>query len=442
MLLFAEKISPRLAYTADFIGGCFFNEAISITDSVEVFRQFEGPRLNYSRAALTNKEFHIVPLGLLEETGIRAQTLSCFKWKDRKAFFATGGGDIPFDVFSAIFFLLSRYEEYLPFTPDIYGRYPHTQSLAWREGFLDQPLADQWLEDLRAELNLKFPELRYRQTAFKFLPTYDIDMAWSYRHKGIWRNLAGGLRSLLQADWKGLGERIRVLQNRQADPFDSYALLEALHEEFGLSPRYFFLLAGQRGKYDKNISPRQPAFRHLIREISARYAVGIHPSWKSGDEKNLLKMETDELAAITGLPVLASRQHYIRFQLPETFQRLINAGISQDFSMGYGSINGFRASVARPFYWYNLEREEKTRLLLFPFCFMDANAFYEQGLDAAAAKEEFLHYYRSVKAVHGLLISVWHNNFLGGSAPWTDWAAAYRHVLTSIAAGGTPLREP
>jgi hypothetical protein len=68
-----------------------------------------------------------------------------------------------------------------------------------------------------------------------------------------------------------------------------------------------------------------------------KYSIGIHPSWASGDNENLLGSEIETLESATGKKITASRQHYIRFTLPHTFRRLIAAGITDDYSMGYGS---------------------------------------------------------------------------------------------------------
>src|SRR6202171_1492397 len=100
--------------------------------------------------------------------------------------------------------------------------------------------------------------------------------------------------------------------------------------------------------------------------------------------------EVDELAKIIESPVKYSRQHYIRMTLPQTYRKLIDVGIEKDFSMGYGSSNGFRASIASSFYWYDLKAEKKTVLMLFPFCFMDATSFYENGLTPKAAFAELM----------------------------------------------------
>ena len=53
------------------------------------------------------------------------------------------------------FFLLSRYEEYLPHSKDQYGLYAHENSIAYKEGFLHQPLINIWLEDFRKLLEKK-----------------------------------------------------------------------------------------------------------------------------------------------------------------------------------------------------------------------------------------------------------------------------------------------
>jgi hypothetical protein len=128
-------------------------------------------------------------------------------------------------------------------------------------------------------------------------------------------------------------------------------------------------------------------------------------------------------------PITRSRQHYIRFTLPQTYRNLLKHGIQKDFSMGYGSINGFRASVASSFYWYDLEKDTETGLQLFPFCFMDANAFYEQKYTAAQAMNELIHYYHLIRKVNGLMVTIWHNSFLGSDPLYAGWKEVYEVFL-------------
>jgi len=167
----------------------------------------------------------------------------------------------------------------------------------------------------------------------------------------------------------------------------------------------------------------------LIQYHARGYTIGIHPSWQSNDDENLLKEEIEWLEYIADKKILHSRQHYIKLTLPETYRRLINAGIEKDFSMGYGSVNGFRASVASSFFWYDLEKEQQTQLQLFPFCFMDANSFYEQKCTAQQAMTELLNYYNAIKKVNGLMITIWHNHFLGTDAKFAGWREVYEIFL-------------
>ena len=215
--------------------------------------------------------------------------------------------------------------------------------------------------------------------------------------------------------------RAQALKLKIRDPFDCYDWLDDLHKEFDLAPIYFFLVAEERSKYDKNISTNQKAFYGLIEYYSGKYNIGIHPSWQSGDDLNQLKEELEWLETVADRKIVESRQHYIRFRLPETFRRLIDVGIRNDFSMGYGSINGFRASVCSSFYWYDLEKELKTDLLILPFCFMDANSLYEQKHSPQQAYHELVQYYEIIKKFNGLFVSVWHNSILGTDPAFRGW---------------------
>ena len=108
-----------------------------ITTDAEKFRLYDGVKINYSTNRITTEEVCLESTELLFEKGIHPQTIDCFKINNYKAFFKTEGANFPFDIFAASFYLLSRYEEYEPHEKDMYGRYAHENSIAFKEGFLN-----------------------------------------------------------------------------------------------------------------------------------------------------------------------------------------------------------------------------------------------------------------------------------------------------------------
>lgn len=426
LLFYTHTITARLQYIADFVSKELFDEPVTLTTNAADFKAFTGPRINYSEHDFSEQEFFIKSTPLLFETGIRQQNIECFEVNYQKAFFQTSG-DFPFDILAASFYLISRYEEYLPHQKDEYGRYAHTNSLAYNERFLHLPLVNIWLDDLKKQLKKKFPSLVFKRRPFKFIPTYDIDIAWSYKHKGLLRNMGGFVKSIQQGKWWQVKERWQVLRNKLADPYDAYEWLDALHLYCKIKPIYFFLVAQQLQGYDRNTPTSSKALQELIAYFSVVYKIGLHPSWQSSIAENnkVVTEEKEWLEVIIERTPEHSRQHYIKFTLPHNFRRYIECGLLKDYSMGYGSINGFRASVASSFHWFDLEKNETTPLQLFPFCFMDANAFYEQKLTPQKAYEELTHYYNTIKKLNGLFVIIWHNHFLGTDKNFTGWKEMY-----------------
>ena len=442
MLLYTTIASSRLQYTISFIES-IIGQQIVITTDKEHFALENSIKINYSAERIAMNEYHIIPHTLLFSTNVIPTDIAVSECRNNPCFF-THQDNHGFDVFAAIFYLISRYEEYLPHQKDVYGRYAHTNSLAYQHNFLDKPLVNVWIKDLVkqlstvnrlpstesvAELTTYNLQLTTSSTVFSFLPTYDIDIAYAYNHQSIFKNIGGFFKDLLKADIDKVVERASVYSGTKQDPFDTYQWLDTLHKTHQLSPIYFFLLAKQKGIYDKNIPPSVHAMQHLVQQHAATYSVGIHPSWQSGDNELLVKEEIESIKKITNKPCTTSRQHYIRLTLPDTYRILIQNGITQDHSMGYGSINGFRASVASPFYWYDLEKEEVTTLKLYPYCYMDANSFFEQHLSAEESGEELQYYHDTVKAVGGQLIIIFHNHFLTEQPQWEPWRDMYRRFL-------------
>ncbi len=426
MLVYTTINSNRFNYIVSVFFNAWNIKNGRITQNVDEFTNYSGPKINYSTKQITKEELWIVPNGLLSATNITEQKIDVFEWNNLKVFFKTNG-DIPFDFLAASFYLLTRYEEYLPHEQDMYGRYAHTNSIAFKYNFLHLPLINLWMQ----EIEKYFAPFSFHYSSFTFIPTYDIDIAYSYQNHNPLRNAYGFFRDFLKANFDSVAERLQVYTGTKKDPFDIYNWLNLVHQQYQLKPIYFFLLAAKRKGYDKNLSPKIKALQLLIQKHVQQYSVGIHPSWQSGDDDILLKDEIFTLQNIVQQTVKYSRQHYIRMSLPNTYQKLIEQGIEEEYSMGYGSINGFRASYTLPFKWYDLQKEEQTNLTIHPFCYMEANSFFEQKLTIDEAAAELQSYYNIVKKVNGHFITIFHNHFLTEQTQWIAWRNMYENFLHS-----------
>ncbi len=425
LLIYTDNSTTRLQYICRVILKEQLGITYSLTSHRESFESHDGAKLVYAKACIGDNCMHIAPHALLFEDDIKAQDIECFDFNGNKAFFKSSEADYGFDIFAAGFYLLSRYEEYLPHEKDEYGRYAHTNSLAFKEKFLHIPLVNYWIKDFGEALKNKFPTLHFHLPEFSYLPTYDIDIAFSYKHKGLLRNIAGFFMK------PSMG-RIKALAGLQPDEYASYSFLDSLHGEKNVKPLYFFLVAARRSRYDKNISPYAHGMWQLMKRHSKQYRIGLHPSWRSNADINILQREKKILETATGQAITDSRQHYIQFTLPQTFEKLIEAGITDDYSMGYGSINGFRASFSSPFLWYNLAQEKISTLLLHPFCFMDANSFYEQKQTAEESYNELTHYLKVCKEINGQLVTIFHNQFLGTEKTFAGWKEIYSRFTSQL----------
>src|SRR4030095_11251400 len=142
LLIYSERPGKRYQYVAEVLLNEISGVEIAFTINQDEFNSFAGAKINYSPTPISENEFWIKPSPLLFEETIRLQDITILEVNGFKAFFAMQEGDYPFDIFAASFYLISRYEEYLPHANDEFGRFAHTESLAFREKFLSQPLVN------------------------------------------------------------------------------------------------------------------------------------------------------------------------------------------------------------------------------------------------------------------------------------------------------------
>ena len=421
--IYCHEVSERLRYISTWLCSRFLGADVQYVTSLDAGVHFDV-LINYSTEKIDTAHLQLVPYGLLEEKDIHQLQIDVNDWNGLPIFFQQDNDKWPFDLFSAAFYLVTRYEEYLPYTPDLYQRFPEKKSLAYQSQFLHRPLIDEWMMAFRNVLT-KFCSVKFGTPEFQFLPTYDIDMAYSYKAKGWKRNLGGAIKELAQGKIAAIRERVQVNFMGQRDPFDCFDELDQWHEQYSLAPIYFLLL-GKNGPYDKNALPSHPLMKQLIARLQSSYTIGIHPSYGSHESEEQRQHE------MSLLKTHRSRQHYIRFRLPQTYRQLIASGIKEDYSMGYGSINGFRASTSQPFPWFDVENNQEEALTIFPFCFMECNSRFEQHQSLDETEKELMYYLAITQKVNGHLITIWHNFSLGHDVTWAGWRSMYLRFLNQV----------
>jgi hypothetical protein len=376
-----------------------------ITD-VNELSMLKGPGINYSDKDL--KGFtRVIPHSILFDHGIRDYHLQVTVHAQfRKIFFQNAQEIIPFDIFGAAFWLLTRYEEYLPFKPDSDNRFQYKSSLAYQYDFIQYPLVNLWLKELKGVLNERFPELRFKERQYNFLSTIDIDNAYQFKFKGFVRTLAG-----IIADKKlsRIKQRLKIILDLEKDPFDCYDFLIEAHRQTNTKAIYFFLL-GDYGPNDKNHSASDLRFQALIKHIADYSMVGIHPSYASNNNLRKLKVEVSRLGNITHKMITKSRQHFSMVRFPQTYQDLLQAGLLSDYSMGYTNCNGFRASYCYPFKWYSLEIESGSSLTIHPYCLTENTLIAQSEVVNKPIAELCGPIINEVKRYNGQVISIFHND--------------------------------
>jgi hypothetical protein len=440
LLVYSYKDSSRLRYILNVILNEILGISYNLTHSTQHLKDFTGPAINYSDKPFNKKSLWIIPHSILYEDKLVSQNIKVSEWNNLKIFFKTSSeSDWPFDIFAASFYLISRYEEYFPFKSDKYGRFEAYESLAFKNGFLEEPIVNIWAAKLGETLQDLFTDLAFPVKKFEYISTIDVDNAWAYLHKGLPRTAGAFVKSLLRLDFPDFIRRFRVLSGYDADPYYVFDYLEEQERKYGFDSVYFFL-TGRYGRYDTNISLKKDAFRNLILHKLKNSDIGIHPSYSSNKKSGVLEQEVKQFSSIINRPIKKSRQHFLILRFPETYKRLIKAGITEDYSLGYSSAPGFRAGICTPFRFYDLSQEKETGLTLVPFHVMDVTLREYIRLTPDEAIEKIKDIVSKIKSVNGTFVSLWHNESLSEKKHWKDWRRVYEEMIKGMGTGQRPFR--
>ena len=395
--IYSREITPRLVYISNTILTDILGLSIEITTDKRKLGKHRV--INYSTENIKDS-LKISPDSLLFEKGIIQRELSFSQWKGLPVFFTCSeDSDIPFDIFAASFYLVSRYEEYLDS-----GRFNASSSIAFKNGFLQTAVVERWTKELAKVMLRKFINVAFKRNDYNAILTIDADQQWENKRLNLVKTLGDLLREFRSKESFG-----NEVQQDEKDPYSAFSYLS---DTLGSNTdvRIFFPV-GDPSRFSKNPSWKNNDYRRLIQHISEKYEIGLNQSFHASDSLPELSKEVFRLKEILGREINSGRVHYFNLRMPGSYTNMIEAGIQEDYSMGYSDTPGFRAGIARPFYFFDLSCDRPTRFRVFPLQMTD-ETLNKGNADADHSRALILELINETRKVGGLFISMWHNSLL------------------------------
>ena len=422
ILVYSHKITPRLTYIFRQVFIRILELPVSFTSAIEKFVSHSGPKLSYTHQPLGN-EFFIKSHELLFQKVIQEAKIEVSQWSGIPAFFKLEKpSKLPYDIFAASFYLLSRYEEYLPHVKDELGTFLPYQSLAHKNNFLELPLVDLWSVRLKDKLYAFFPELphvSWRKP--KFQPLVSVENPYRYQKKSLLLKFADTLNALWHLDFFYVIEQFLVLLHLQKDPYNNFEELERLFKNNRIQPLYFFLFA-KTTFYDRGISSNNYGFRNLIKNISDTNEVSLLASYAAQREAKTFVEERANLKKLIIKKIDSVRFHYGLLSASWGYNSLLDQEIHEDYSMGYLEEVGYRASTAVPFYFYDLNNDLQTSLKLFPMVAHEKGLRKFSPINAFKKLQEFYDNLPTASGFHGVSFT---NTLLNSEDPENAWEPSF-----------------
>jgi peptidoglycan/xylan/chitin deacetylase (PgdA/CDA1 family) len=358
-------------------------------------------------------------------------------------------GVAQFDLIRFPFRLLSRQDEL--FSDDQFRYY---DSILYDLGIHRRPILnyyaqvlEQQIERQLAERDVSVPKApRWPdQQDFAVALTHDVDVisatGFETARRHLWTALRGGnisrrrrLKSLLLA-----AEQVRftVDQFGSEDPAWNFEQWLEIESRYDVRSTFFVAAPSSRTTED----PTYDLDDHLTFEgetvttgelfghLEQRgWEIGLHGSIGSHESVPAQKKERATLESATGAEVTGVRQHYLKFNYPETWQNQASAGFGYDSTLGFNKRFGHRAGLAFPYFPYDCTRGQHTGILQLPITIHDNVPLLFEYSDRERALERCLRCIDEVAETNGLATLLWHP-YTRHHPRWPEPVEVYADVL-------------
>ena len=316
------------------------------------------------------------------------------------------------DIFATLFFMLTRWEEYVIQERDEHNRFPHTASLAYKEGFLNRPIVNEYIELFWNLLQKVGYKGERGEKKFSMLLTHDVDEIQRYPNlKKVIMGMGGDIlyRKSFSLPFKTLYDYFLVSIKRRKDPYDSFDEIMDTSDAFGVTSHFFFMAGGTTNRYDNRYSINNPRIKEILEKIRSRgHSIGLHPSYNAYNNSEQFKKEKEALERVNNYPITSGREHYLRFEVPTTWQLWENNGFKWCSNLAYPRSAGFRTGSCYPYTPFNILSQEKLNVQERPLIMMEVTF-----IEATKTIKEFdtmVNYYLNIiKKYNGEFVLLWHN---------------------------------
>lgn len=336
----------------------------------------------------------------------------------------SGYTTIHYDIFGLLFWVLNRIEEIGQINLDQHNRFHAKASHAYRYGYLERPVLDEWLYILGQVFKKQWASIKLRDHSFKINVSHDVDYPSRYSFQswsGILRGIASNVlirrdfKSAVIAPWVRLRSRNTI---NSYDPANTFDWIMDISDRYGLKSAFFFICGRTEPSFDSNYEPEHPAIRALISHINKRgHEIGLHPSYNTYKSEKHIIAELNRLHRVADEAQIiqeqwGGRMHYLRWEHPTTLVALNNAGISYDTTLGYADQPGFRCGTCFEYPAFNPVTGKLLSLRIRPLIVMETTILSNEYLglgtsDYAFKKIDKLK--QSSRAVNGIFTLLWHN---------------------------------
>ena len=405
ILVYIPKESPRINFVFKHICKRILNIDVKFTTKVEPFIAFKGVKFSYAKKQL-GKEIFIEQYGLLNEQGFSDMEIKVGRWNDIPCFFKTSSkSSIPFDIFSASFYMLTRYEEYQPYVKDNKEGFPIKESIAYQNDFLNIPVVDEWAYAFREVLKEKFPNQEFPERKGKQKSIIAVEEVFAYAQKGFVRQLGGFFKDLSRLQFKLIFKRIISLIRYQSDPLNVYDNIVDFYQKNNY-PMHFMFQLSDYSRYSKNLSYNRTTYQRIIKSIGDYADLGLLLGYEATQEQEILVKEKKRWEQIVNeeLDNVLINRHTINF--PDAYKKMEKLNLSADYSMGFKKTLGFRAGTCTPFLFYDLDLEQLLPLTIYPSAF---NSIVLENTDINSVIDQIKAIKQSIDKVNGNFLGIFEN---------------------------------